>query len=63
MARIPPDAGSYHRATLILEDALKATQDPPGQAVDGDPQVYAQTLAAIGLGEAMLALCDELRNR
>jgi len=63
MADIPESA--YHRAEVMLDEAKEYL--PIGGALPedegGHPIPYAQVLATAGLGQAILALCDELRER
>ncbi len=49
---------AYDDARRVLQDAESYATDAPDQAI-GTP-AYARTIASIGLGHALLALCDEL---
>jgi hypothetical protein len=51
----------YDQAWRALGDALTYAEDPPGQALDA-PTAYAQVMATIRLGNAILALCDQLET-
>lgn len=53
---------TYTRAQELLDEAREGL--PVGGALPesgNDPVAYAQVLATVGVGTAILALCDQLR--
>jgi len=55
-----PSESAYDQARKALEDAIEYL--PVGGALpdEGEPIPYAQVCATVGLGQAILALRDEL---
>jgi hypothetical protein len=53
----------YEKATDALDQAWEAISDPPGQALDaeGNRLPWAAAAIGVGVGHALLALCDDVR--
>jgi hypothetical protein len=53
----------YETATDALSQAWEAITDPPGQAIDaeGNRLPWAAAALGVGIGHALLALCDEVK--
>lgn len=56
---------NYAKAIDALEQAWEVISEPSGQADEahGNSVPWAATATAIGIGHALLALCDELPSR
>ena len=61
----PDERTNYQKASDVLDEAWHVLTDPPGQALDADREQVPWATAAfgVGIGYALLALCDALKSR